>query len=284
MVSLTPFTGVRLITDAFLQSLQILKLPLVLLAAAVLWALTLGGFLNLGGPGGLLRLLIRATRFRTLVVVLRSAEEPLEFHTDPDERSDITFMAGPTLRSITSQGRPVVADDGVSWVRVATDRAEGWADAAFLTEDVTESAFQADDRPREMASRFVEGLESGADISGMISLRGLFVSFSARAPTRLSIEDLTNGGQRTWREAGRVYPAVHGSFEEAVATPLAAAFGAPEHELRVDAPVLASALIPTQFRNFHFISVGSPGALDSWMVFFEYTGGEPRIIGLSVDG
>jgi hypothetical protein len=48
--------------------------------------------------------------------------------------------------------------------------------------------------------------------------------------------------------------------------------------------VLTSALIPHHFRNFHYIAVGAEGSLDSWMVFFEYEGDEPRIVALCLDG
>jgi hypothetical protein len=282
-VSLTPFTGVRLITDAFFQSLQILKLPLVLLAAAVLWALTLGGFLNVGGPMGLLRLLFPRLQARLLAVVLRGAEEPLEVRAEPDGDSDLVHYASPTLPDIISKGRSVV-HGGIEWVPVVTDRGEGWADVAYLTEELRDGDFERDNRPPRMLAAFVEALETGDSVAEFVSERGLFISFSATPPIHRTLEDLRSAETVVWRQGDKVYLAVAGSFTEAVAAPLAAAYRTPHHDVRVDSPVLASAMIPIQFRNFHFISIGSPGALDSWMVFFEYRSGKPRTVAVSRDG
>lgn len=121
----------------------------------------------------------------------------------------------------------------------------------------------------------------------MVSSRGIYVSLSAppiAIPADTLDEAVRSAEPTTWRPGDAVYPGITATFQGAVAAPLTAAYRAPHHETKVDSPVLASALIPTEFRNFHFISVGAPGALGSWMVYFEYERGKTYIVAISVDG
>ena len=88
---------------------------------------------------------------------------------------------------------------------------------------------------------------------------------------------------KSWRPSTVIHAAVEGSFSEVVAEPFVATYTTPQHETTVDAPVLVSALIPIEFFNFHYLSYGQPGQLNSWMVFFEYIKGRPHVVGLVVD-
>ena len=285
-VSLSPAAGVNLLTDAFFQSLDILRLPLALLGAAVVWSLTLGGFFNLGGIGGLLALLFPAKRRRSWSVVLLSAEDAVTVHKEPDVSTDVVHNFGPVVRGIESTGRSKVID-GIAWLPVETPQGEGWANADYLTEQIDAETFAADGRAAELAERFVARLESGEGISGLLGRRGLFVSHSV-APIELGkgeLDAIASGGEAmTWRVGDGIYKPVTGTFRSAVAEPLVGTYRAPGNESLVDRPVLASALIPTHFRNFHYISIGSAGSLNSWMIYFEYHKNKPHIVGVSVDG
>jgi hypothetical protein len=285
-VSLTPGAGVRLLTEAFFQSLQILKIPLVLLGAALLWALTLGGLLNLGGTWGLLSMLFPSRRRRVWSVVLLDAESALTVYEEPDRSSEVVFNFGPIMRGIVSTGKPVERD-GTRWLPVETPHGNGWTDSAYLTAEVADETFAEDGRVRRIASDFVAGLAAGAPVAGLVAGRGIHVSLSA-SPVRLSrtgLDALLRSAERhVWRPGDGIYAGVTASFASAIGEPLVAAFQAPHHETKVDAPVLASALIPTEFRNFHFLSIGAPGALGSWMLYFEYERRRPYIVAISVDG
>ena len=43
-----------------------------------------------------------------------------------------------------------------------------------------------------------------------------------------------------------------------------------------------SALIPAEVWNFPYLSIGA-GTSQPWLIFFEYQGGAPRIVGLGID-
>lgn len=87
--------------------------------------------------------------------------------------------------------------------------------------------------------------------------------------------------QRAWPTAGG--ESITGSFRQMVVAPFIEEHGGRGRESFVDAPTLVSALIPTQFFNFHYRSFGEPGSLRSWMVFYEYIGGKAYIVGMVVD-
>ncbi len=285
-ISLSPQAGVRLLTDALFQSLEILRFPLALLAAALLWALTLGGLLNLGGAGGILALLFPSRRRRTWAVVMLTAEHALTACQEPDASSHLVHNFGATYRGIESTGKPKKAG-GTLWMPVETPQGRGWVDAAHLTEEVDSETFADDARPQRLAEQLAVHLESGRSLGSLLGRRGLTVSYTTKtvAVTREEISrPRADDTVRLWRAGDGIYPPVIGTFRDAVAEPFVATYRSPAHEVKVDSPVLASALIPTQFRNFHFISVGAPGRLNSWMIYFEYRRGKARIVALGVDG
>jgi hypothetical protein len=271
--------GLELLTGAFFQSLEVLRIPLVLLAAAMIWALVLG--LRWSALARVLPFLAAARRRWSVVLVDR--EGVLPAYADPDPGSDVVFNFRPIARYIEQIGRPRKID-GTTWAKVVTPGGDGWVNAAYLTEQVTEEQFADDQRPAALVERLVGDLAAGGPIA--TAPRGLCVIYGAEGvPTRVG--DLSDprarDAFRTWRPSSGIHPAVEGSFSETVAEPFVATYTAPQHETTVDAPVLVSALIPIEFFNFHYLSYGQPGQLNSWMVFFEYIKGKPHVVGLVVD-
>jgi hypothetical protein len=216
-------------------------------------------------------------------VVLVDREGVLPAYVEPDPHSEIAFNFRPIARYIEQVGKPRRVG-ATTWLKVVTPGGDGWVDAAYLTEQVTEEQFADDQRPAALVEGLVGDLGAGRPIA--TAPRGLHVIYGAEGvPTRVG--DLSDPEDRnavtTWRPSTEIHPAVEGSFSEAIAGPFVATYSAPQRESTVDAPVLVSALIPIEFFNFHYLSYGQPGQLNSWMVFFEYVKGKPHVVGLVVD-
>jgi hypothetical protein len=271
--------GIELLTGAFFQSLDVLRIPLVLLAAAMVWALVLG--MRWSTLARLLPFLAAARRRWSVVLVDR--EGVLPAYVEPDPHSEIAFNFRPVARYIEQVGKPRRVG-ATTWLKVVTPGGDGWVDASHLTEQVTEQQFADDRRPPALVERLVEDLAAGRAIT--TGPRGLHVIYGAEG-VPVFVGDLSDPEDRQavkmWRPSTAIHPAVESSFSEAVAEPFVATYSAPQRESTVDAPVLVSALIPIEFFNFHYLSYGEPGQLNSWMVFFEYVKGKPEVVGLVVD-
>ncbi len=104
------------------------------------------------------------------------------------------------------------------------------------------------------------------------------------SPTRLAQQEF-----RSLLEGGRVrvLPAVGGvlhgqdDFRVAVSEPFLAAFDATE-EISASTAHSQAALIPAEVWNFRYLALGEE-TKQPWLVFFEYEGGTPRIVGLGID-
>ncbi len=278
-IDLLPPRGIELLTGAFFHSLEVLRIPLVLLGVALLWSLLLGW----GSMGRTLPFL--AARRRRYAVVLIGAEEVLPVHESPDADSPVVHNLAPTTRDVTGVGR-TRQQGGITWLKVETAHGDGWVDAYHLTEQVDDDEFADDGRPRQLLDKLAAAFEGRQRLSSIVTERGLFVSFGA-APKHIpahEVDELVTSTQlRVWREADMVVPSVRGTFVASVAAPFVVGRRGQGVATSIDEPVLVSALIPTEFLNFHFISFGTGGAVGSWMVFFEYVDAKPRVVGLSVD-
>ena len=40
-------------------------------------------------------------------------------------------------------------------------------------------------------------------------------------------------------------------------------------------------MLPAAMRNFRYLALG--GRTQPWLVFFEYSGGKPKVVGLTID-
>ena len=142
--------------------------------------------------------------------------------------------------------------------------------------------FAKDQRPAKLAVEFAESLRNGGDVTSLIADRGIILALTG-PPAQL--------GQRQFTELldGRRLPRLHtvdgalqdqGHFRVAVAEPFLAAFDATGEVTAVTAHS-KTALIPAEPWNFPYLSLGA-GTRQPWLVFFEYEGGTPRIVGLGI--
>ncbi len=71
-------------------------------------------------------------------------------------------------------------------------------------------------------------------------------------------------------------------FRREISEPFLSAFRATPH-ITPQTPHSATALLPTECRNFHYLSLEPDAAGRPWLVFFEYVKDKPYVVGLGVD-
>ncbi|MDH3426225.1 MAG: Ig-like domain-containing protein, partial [Acidimicrobiia bacterium] len=273
---ITSIPGLELLSSAFFQSLETLRVPLIFLGLALLWAmvLSLRWVRLLPFLGGSKRL---------WSIVMLDRESMLPVHEEADPNSGTVYSFAPTSRYIRSIGRPHQAF-GKVWIQVETPAGNGWVDSFYLTQQLSTQAFVDDERPEALAKRLADALAASAPLGKAVAPRGLYVIYGAgHAPIHMG--DMNDPAlldeQRVWPAGGT--ESISGSFRQMVAAPFIAEHSGHGRESYADNPTLVSALIPTYFFNFHYRSFGEPGSLNSWMVFYEYIGGKAYIVGMVVD-
>ncbi|HIE21391.1 MAG TPA: tandem-95 repeat protein, partial [Acidimicrobiia bacterium] len=265
----TVLQGVRLFTKAIFQTLRAVELPAAFLGLAFLV------FLGLGGLDRLPILASGRTR-RYLSVVLLDRESQLPVHDSPDPDATPIYNFSPNTTGIIGVGRGRRSGNS-RWIPVETPRAEGWIEAKYVTEQVDIKAFMEDPRPAKLVDEFAKRLRRQRDISPLIAERGQVVAISGRPNLipRRAIHELM---RRANSSIGVLRP---DGFEVAVVARFLGAYDATP-EINPEIPHAASSLIPAELRNFRYLVVGGVDT-ESWLVFFEYRGGRPRIVGLSLD-
>ncbi|MBI5158465.1 MAG: putative Ig domain-containing protein [Acidimicrobiia bacterium] len=290
--TLTPGAGTEVLLGSVFQSLYVLRVPLALLGGAVFWSLLLGGILNLGFVlrGGLPRLVRRTSRHLAIVLVPHGGR--VDVRSEPGRGAVVARLTA-TERGIETTGRRVITPDGEEWVELRTEAGIGWLPAFHASEEVDRAGFAADLEALEVLEGFVERLRARRDFSDLVSDRGLFVAHHAPVihfpPDRLAgiMEDTT---RMVWKGRNPAYPDFSGTFDLAVATGVLDAFDHPRRELLFDRPATPATVIPVEFTNFHFVSVGAdvhgPERLDqsAWIIVIAYEAARPRVIGLVREG
>ena len=290
--ALTPAEGAEVILGSVFQALHVLRMPLALLGGAVIWSLLLGGILNVGLVlrGGIPRLERRTSRNVGVVLVPHGGR--VDVLSEPGRGGVLTRLTA-TQRGIEATGRRIVAPDGDEWAEIFTDAGVGWAPAYHLTEEVDRAGFAADAEVMDLVKEFVDRLRARRDFSALVSERGLFVAHHAPlvhfVPER--VPGVMDDPMRLmWKGRNPAYPDFSGTFDLAVATGVLDAFDHPLRELVYDGPAAPSTVIPVEFTNLHFVSIGAdvhgPERLDqsAWLVVFSYEAAHPRIIGLVREG
>jgi hypothetical protein len=265
----TLLQGVRLFTKAFFQTLRAVELPAAFLGVA---------FLVFVGLGGIARLPMmaagRARRYWSVVLLDRESQLPV--YEGPDPEATLIYNFGPTTTGIIGTGRRR-RSGGVWWLPVETPRAEGWIEAKYVTEQVDVKAFMQDTRPAKMVHELARRLRRHRDISSLIADRGLVVVISGRPRLipRRSLHELMRRGSTSLGVLNQ------DGFEVAVVARFLGAYDAAP-EVTTETAHSQSALIPGELRNFRYLVVAGERT-ESWLVFFEYEAGRPRIVGLSLD-
>ncbi|MFV1963551.1 MAG: hypothetical protein ACC658_17195, partial [Acidimicrobiia bacterium] len=196
--------------------------------------------------------------------------------------SPVIYNFNPATEGILSTGRPDNAEDS-QWIPVETTRGDGWVNGEHLTEQMDAEAFLNDARPAKLVKAFAERLRQGRDISSLIASRGLMVALTG-SPTRVDPERLAGLPQdlKTFGlpDVGAVSHDEE-AFRVAVAEPFLSAFDATPN-ITPSAAHSKKALIPLEIWNFRYLALNGENA-QPWLVFFEYEGGKPRIVGLGID-
>lgn len=292
LAALTPAAGTEVLLGSVFQSLYVLRVPLALLGGAVFWSLLLGGILNLGFVlrGGIPRLVRRTSRHVAVVLVAHGGR--VEALSEPG-RGEVLDRLTATERGIEATGRRVIDGEGAEWAEIRIEAGLGWVLSYHLTEEVDRAGFAADPEVRHLTEEFIARLRARRDFADLVSQHGLFVAHHAPLvhfpPERLHglMDDPT---RRVWKGRNPAYPDFSGTFDLAVATGVLDAVDHPQREIVHDAPAVPSTVIPVEFTNFHFVSVGAdlhgPDRLDqsAWLVMISYEAARPRIIGLVREG
>ncbi len=252
--------AVRLWKDVFFQSVSAMQIPLILLLIGGFWALVGGTPWATG--------LLAARRYWAVVWV--GPEEKLDVYEEPSEESASLFKLQPNARGLVSTGRPVKdPKTGTTWIPIEAEAGRGWVNRAHLTEDIDEIEFAGDRRPQKLVDRMAKTRWRRLR-RGLLGTRGMFVALNGQAvnvPSDQINEILTNDHDG---EA----PSLLDLFLESWRSPV--------YELAIDATLERSHLIPAQCKNYHYLSVRSPGS-PGWLIFFEYRHGRARIAGLGAE-
>ena len=166
-------------------------------------------------------------------------------------------------------------------------------EAAHLTEHLDRAFFAEDRAPWQMLERFVDALRRRQPLGDLVSRHGLWVAHHG-APVHYPPDRVAglwdDGEVRVWKGRNPAYPDLRGTFDSAVAAGVLDAYDHPGMELAPDQTAVPSTVIPVEFTNLHFISIGAdligPERLDqtAWLVHFSYEEGKPRVIGLCREG
>jgi len=290
-VAVPPAGSSGTLLAALVQSLHVLRVPLALLGGAVVWSLLLGGALNLGLVlrRGLPAALSRRGRLMAIVMAPQGAKVPALRQAGGEE---VVFQYLATDARIKATGRLTRAGER-EWLEVATEEGPGWVEAVHLTEHLDRAFFAEDRAPWRVLEQFVEALRRRQPLAGLVSQHGLWVAHHG-APVHYPPERVAalwdDAEVRVWKGRNPAYLDVRGTFDTAVAAGVLDAFDHPKLELAPDRAAVPSTVIPVEFTNLHFISIGAdligPERLDqtAWLVHFSYEDGKPRVIGLCREG
>jgi hypothetical protein len=283
--------GTELVLGTVFQSLYVLRMPLALLGAAVLWSLLLGGMLSVGFAARSFLPFLNRKATHLVAIVMERHGGRVPAHTEPGE-GEVIWRFNAADRGIPATGRHEMVED-VDWVEVDTPEGRGWVEAARLTEQIDATGFADDDRPLQLLGELVEAFESGGELRGSVSERGLWVVHHDAPvhypPDRVS-GLLDDPEIRNWRGRNPAYPDHEGTFASVVAQSVLSAWRHPQRDLAVDQPAVPSTVVPVEYVNFHAISIGADlqgrERLDqtAWMAVFDYQHGEPSIVALLKEG
>jgi hypothetical protein len=277
--------------SALVQSLHVLRVPLALLGGAIIWSLLLGGALNFGLAlrRGLPAALSRRGRLMAIVMAPQGAKVPA--YRKPGE-PEIVHQYLATDARIKATGRRARAD-GREWLEVLGDDGAAWVEAVHLTEHLDRAFFAEDRAPWQVLEQLVDALRRRQPLPGLVSRFGLWVAHHG-TPVHYPPESLAglwdDDEVRVWKGRNPAYPDLRGTFDTAVAAGVLDAYDHPKMELTPDQTAVPSTVIPVEFTNLHYISIGAdligPERLDqtAWLVHFSYEDGKPQVIGLCREG
>ncbi|MDH3398297.1 MAG: Ig-like domain-containing protein, partial [Acidimicrobiia bacterium] len=273
-ISLVSPKGISLLAGAFFDSFDALRLPLVFLLMALVWALIFGGLFS--SPW-----FVFGSRRRFWSIVLVDRESMVGVYAEPDFGSTTVYNYPPTTQSIRSNGAPKRKGKTV-WMPVYTPNGEGWIDAYYLTQEVDDKTFAGDKRPADLAAKFVRALTAGdaRAMQKLVAKRGL-ASIRFGKPVVVPVHRLkallsAEKEPGWWRSDALT--AMEALFPERVAEPFLSSYWSgrqPEGSGKV-----ATLLVPAEIRNFHRYTYSS--ADGTWWLAFEYRKNNLSIAGVAL--
>jgi hypothetical protein len=274
-ISLTSPKGVSLLAGAFFDSFEALKLPVVFLLLALLWALIFGGLFS--SPW-----LLFGARRRFWSVVLVDRESMVPVYAEPDFEASSVYNFPPTAQNIQSTGAPK-RTGSTTWMPVDTPNGEGWMNAHHLTQEVDHETFARDKRPADLAARFVTALTAGdaRAMEKLVSDRGLAtVRFGTPivVPRHRFAALLSKDKEPGWWRSDAL-TALEALFPERLAEPFLSSYWA-GMQTEEDAGSVATLLVPAEIRNFHRYTYNN--AEGTWWLAFEYRKNTLTIAGIAL--
>ena len=269
----SPLLGaISLFTKAFFHTILAMDIPTLLLGFA---AITLVGLRGVSRYPVLFSR--RSQHFWAVVMVGR--ERRLAVHETPDPNSNVIYKLGPTTQSLRGTGAEDSVE-GTRWVGISTPTGEGWVEGWKVTEQVDAKYFLNDTRPRAILEDFLGRLRFNRDVTDLVSERGLLLVLAdmIQILDKKVLPQLLSDPADTVIRGGGWSPR---DFHLEVVRPLLDA----SNDTPVISPHVAHAetsLLPSPMRNFRYLALRGQGT-QSWLVFFEYSGGKPRIVGLTID-
>jgi hypothetical protein len=258
--------AVSLMTSAFFQTIGAMDLPLALLFVMLLALWLFAKVTHTPLIGGI--------RQHTYAAVLLGREDHLEVRPEPIQHAPVIYRDLPAVRGIEGDGRRKHSD-GLEWMQIDTPAGQGWVPSDHLMEERDLESFMEDPRPIELLERFAAGLDRRAKLKKVISPRGLVVSIG-QGILRYSRAEVLE------MVAGEGDSEATALFSREVTEPFLSAHRATK-EISPQTPHSATALLPSECRNFLYLTLQTDAAGRPWLVFFEYIDGKPHIVGLGVD-
>ncbi|MDH5371817.1 MAG: hypothetical protein OEX97_02620 [Acidimicrobiia bacterium] len=229
-------------------------------------------------------------------VVLVESDDTLNVRSGPS--ATIVAELHPTTNRIQMTGRTDGAA-GSLWVEIIHDQVIGWVNSFYVTEAV--DSIPSDDALQAVENFAEEVFRSGRPLGSITGRKGLTVThFDGPKHFNRDSDPMTDPTIFLWGSPGcGVEPecAYQETFVEQVAGGFLSAWDDDDRLVEIDTPIaggngtLPEFVIPTVFRNFHYVAVHDPGddpaygGLDwtTWYVYLELADGELTVAGLSVD-
>jgi VCBS repeat-containing protein len=274
--------GMRLLVGSVMQTFDLLRLPLFVLALAFglsLWFGLSKVFVFGSGP-----VYLPPTKPENWAVVLVEFGAVLPVRAEPGEASPIVHQFTAGERDLRGTGRRALVSTDM-WVEVETGEGDGWVEATRVTRQIPQGTFAGDDRPVELTERFAGIVDEHGSMAEVTGDRGLHIAHFA-PPEAIAADDilglLDDATVWSWWSRSGSIQELDGTFAEIVARPLAASI----RRNGITHTPHSYVDIPLELRNFPSVQIGDadmPGK-DGWRVFFDYTDDGPVVVALWREG
>lgn len=227
-------------------------------------------------------------------VVLVQPQDELNVRAGPGVTHAVVNAYEPTAAVVETTGRKEVVGESL-WREVRFQGGTGWVNSRFLTPRIEPGTFAADPRPRQLLERLAEVFRARGDLTPLVARRGLYVMhfgpLEHHAPAALP-GLLQSAATPPWHgpacDDACLPPA---TFHTMIGAEYLRTWAVPTKRIGVDEWLAGgnrSAHLPVALQNFRYLSFFDAGDEDipnwrTWVVFFEYEGGEPKVVALATD-